>query len=241
MANDGCECVKTNAGVEACDDLDNNCNGIVDEGFDFMTDVVNCGGCNVTCSFPFATATCMSGVCKQGACLPGFYDRDPLVPGCETACEKSNGGVEICDGQDNDCNGVVDDNPMAGPLVCRSMGVCAGVQPTCMGQTGWICKYPATYQDVEDMAKRLRRPRQRLRRQGRRGVPDRPGVHGRLGRVRRTRTACGSATTPCRRATTAATARPSRRAPRSATASTTTATARSTSSTRRPTAPATTS
>ena len=30
------------------------------------------------------------------------------------------------------------------------MGVCAGVQPTCMGQTGWVCKYPATYQEVED-------------------------------------------------------------------------------------------
>ena len=54
----GCECTKTNAGVEACDGLDNNCNGTVDEGFNFMTDVANCGGCNVTCSFPFATASC---------------------------------------------------------------------------------------------------------------------------------------------------------------------------------------
>jgi len=152
-ATNGCECVKTNAGVEACDGLDNNCNGVVDEGFDFLNDVNNCGGCNVTCSFPFASATCQNGVCKQGACLPGFYDRDPNVPGCETACEKSNGGVEICDGQDNDCNGLVDDMPMAGPLVCKSMGVCAGVQPTCMGATGWVCSYPATYQDVEDTTK----------------------------------------------------------------------------------------
>ena len=149
----GCECVKTSNGVEACDGLDNNCNGTVDEGFNFMTDVANCGGCNVTCSFAFATASCMNGVCRQGACLPGFYDRDPNVPGCETACEKSNGGVEICDGQDNDCDGTVDNNPMAGPLVCKTMGVCAGVQPTCMGQTGWVCKYPTSYQDVEDTMK----------------------------------------------------------------------------------------
>src|SRR5436190_7340351 len=152
----GCECVKNNAGVEACDSLDNNCNGTVDEGFNFMTDVNNCGGCNVTCSFPFATATCANGVCKQGACLPGFYDRDPNVPGCETACEKSNAGVEICDGQDNDCNGMIDDMPMAGPLVCKSKGVCVGVQPTCksiMGVTDWVCPYPATYQDVEDATK----------------------------------------------------------------------------------------
>jgi hypothetical protein len=149
----GCECTKSNAGVEACDGFDNNCNGMVDEGFNFMTDVANCGGCNVTCSFPFAVSSCMNGMCKQGACLPGFYDRDPNVPGCETACEKSNGGVEICDGQDNDCDGVVDNNPMAGPLLCHSLGVCAGVQPTCMGQTGWVCQYPATYQDVEDTTK----------------------------------------------------------------------------------------
>jgi hypothetical protein len=153
LASNGCECVKTNAGVEACDGLDNNCNGTVDEGFNFLTDAANCGGCNVTCSFPFAMASCMNGMCKQGACLPGFYDRDPLVPGCETACEKSNGGVEICDGQDNDCDGIKDNNPMAGPLVCKSVGVCAGVQPTCMGQTGWVCPYPATYEDVEGMAK----------------------------------------------------------------------------------------
>ena len=152
IADNGCECVKTNAGVEACDGLDNDCDGMVDEGFNFMTDVANCGGCNVTCSFPFASATCMNGVCKQGACLPGFYDRDPNVAGCETACEKSNGGVEICDGQDNDCDGVVDNNPMAGPLVCKSMGVCANVTPTCMGQTGWVCTYPATHQEVEDTA-----------------------------------------------------------------------------------------
>src|SRR5436190_20008617 len=135
-ATNGCECTKSNGGVEACDGFDNNCNGTVDEGFNFMTDVANCGGCNLTCSYPFATASCVNGMCKQGACLPGFYDRDPAVPGCETACEKSNGGVEICDGQDNDCNGVVDDSPMAGPLVCRSMGVCAGVQPKCLGVTG---------------------------------------------------------------------------------------------------------
>ena len=149
----GCECVKSNAGVEACDGLDNNCNGTADEGFDFMNDTANCGGCNVTCSFPFATASCMNGACKMGTCLPGFYDRDPLVPGCETACGKTNGGIEICDGLDNDCNGVVDDNPQATTITCRSGGVCTGVQPVCMGQNGWQCVYPSTFQEVEDTAK----------------------------------------------------------------------------------------
>jgi hypothetical protein len=151
--SNGCECVKTNGGVEACDGLDNDCNGIVDDGFNFTNDPANCGGCNVACNFPFATGSCVNSVCVQGACLPGFYDRDPQIPGCETACQKSNGGVEICDGQDNDCNGVVDDNPQAATIACRNQGVCAGITPKCMGAAGWVCTYPATFQDVEDATK----------------------------------------------------------------------------------------
>ena len=85
----------------------------------------------------------------------------------------------------------------------RSMGVCAGVQPTCMGQTGWVCKYPATYQDVEDTTKRLRQPRQRLRRPDRRAVPDRQGLHGRLGRLREPERHLGLRQHACRAATAA--------------------------------------
>jgi hypothetical protein len=149
----GCECAPSNGGVEICDGIDNDCNGVVDDGFDFQNDVDNCGGCNKRCFFPFAKATCAAGVCTQGACLDGFYDRDPNVPGCETACQKTNGGVEICDGLDNDCNGVIDDNVQAATITCKSMGVCMGTTPTCMGASGWACKYPATFQDVEDTAK----------------------------------------------------------------------------------------
>jgi Sulfatase-modifying factor enzyme 1/Putative metal-binding motif len=145
----GCECVKT--GAEVCDGLDNNCDGTVDEGFDFQGDSKNCGGCNKVCSFPFAKASCMTGVCKQGDCLPDYYDRDSTVPGCETACAKTNGGVEICDGLDNNCDGVIDNNPMATTVTCKSMGVCAGTKPVCMGQSGWVCTYPTTYQELENL------------------------------------------------------------------------------------------
>jgi hypothetical protein len=149
----GCECTPTNNGVEVCDGIDNNCNGVVDEGFDLMSDLANCGGCNRPCYFPFASATCTGGVCTQGACLPGFYDRDPAVPGCETSCQLTNGGVEICDGLDNDCNGLVDtDDPglQAPTITCKSKGVCANTAPKCMGAAGYTCTYPATHQDVED-------------------------------------------------------------------------------------------
>jgi hypothetical protein len=151
--SNGCECTKTNNGVEICDGLDNDCNGLIDDGFNFMTDVNNCGACNHQCAFPFANASCNNGVCTQGACLANFYDRDPNVPGCETACFKTNGGIEICDGLDNDCDGVVDNNLAATTTTCLTKGVCAGTQPTCSGQNGWVCNYPATYQIIEDTSK----------------------------------------------------------------------------------------
>jgi hypothetical protein len=150
----GCECTPTNNGTELCDGVDNDCNGIVDDGFDMMSDLTNCGGCNRPCYFPFAASSCDMGMCTQGACLPNFYDRDPLAPGCETNCQTSNGGVEICDGIDNDCNGVIDDNVQAATITCKNKGVCAGTLPTCMGTSGYTCVYPAaTYQDVEDASK----------------------------------------------------------------------------------------
>jgi hypothetical protein len=151
--SNGCECVKT-IDTEICDGIDNNCNGVIDEGFDLQNDVDNCGKCNSRCFYPFATASCVKGVCTQGACLPGFYDRDPNVPGCETACQKTNGGVEICDGLDNDCNGIVDDNVVAPTITCKSLGVCAGTKPTCMGQSGYVCNYTSpAYQELEDTTK----------------------------------------------------------------------------------------
>src|SRR6185369_13506074 len=98
----GCECTPTvitgaDGGVvpEVCDGIDNDCNGTVDDGFNLMTDLNNCGGCNRPCFFPFASASCVNGQCMMGACLPDFYDRDSTVPGCETSCQKTNGGVEI--------------------------------------------------------------------------------------------------------------------------------------------------
>jgi hypothetical protein len=153
MAANGCECTQTNGGTEICDGVDNDCNGLVDEGFNLMTDLANCGGCNRACYFPFAAATCAGGICSQGACLPDFYDRDPNVPGCETSCQKTNGGVEICDGLDNDCNGVVDDGILPATITCKAKGVCAGTLPVCHGTSGYTCTYPSSYQELEDTAK----------------------------------------------------------------------------------------
>ena len=76
------------------------------------------------------------------------------MPGCETACQKTNGGVEICDGLDNDCNGVVDDNVAGRDDHLQDRRASARARtPTCMGQSGWVCTYPPTYQELEDTTK----------------------------------------------------------------------------------------
>jgi hypothetical protein len=139
--------------IELCNQKDDNCNGVVDEGFDLMTDALNCGRCGVRCEFPFAQAVCAQGACAKGACLPGFFDANRQdTDGCE--CQKTNGGVEICDGVDNNCDGRIDEpGSLVGAPACKTQGVCAGVLPTCRGVDGWACAYGGDYQDVEDMAK----------------------------------------------------------------------------------------
>jgi hypothetical protein len=90
---------------EVCDHEDNDCDGMVDEGFPPLEDPENCGDCGIECSRPNMFGTCELGVCAY-SCLPGFHDLngDIDVDGCEYACIITNGGVEACDGIDNDCD-----------------------------------------------------------------------------------------------------------------------------------------
>ena len=148
----GCEyaCVISNGAVEICDGKDNDCDGRIDESFDLASDPANCGACGARCDvlFPNAVVACApsAGVptCRATGCKPGYVERDGNpANGCEYACVVSNGGIEICDGKDNDCDGIADNPPgnvftpalpeQCAPVKgeCRSQTVCANGTPTC--------------------------------------------------------------------------------------------------------------
>jgi hypothetical protein len=70
-----------------CDLLDNDCDGQVDEVFDFQTDTRNCGRCGNQCLYDNAEGRCDTGLCTLGACLPGWIDlNDNDADGCEHEC-----------------------------------------------------------------------------------------------------------------------------------------------------------
>ena len=69
----GCECLFTNNKVEICDGQDNDCDGMIDEDFDFQTNTTHCGGCFKPCGFAQASASCVNGACTLGACMPGLH------------------------------------------------------------------------------------------------------------------------------------------------------------------------
>jgi hypothetical protein len=152
-ASDGCEyaCTVSNSGSEdcvppapdcACDNIDNDCDGKVDEIFDKQTDVNNCGGCGTRCIFNQAEPKCVAGKCVMGGCNGGYADlnNDPS-DGCEYKCPVwPVAAKDDCDNIDNDCDGKLDEDFVSqacGPPAkgeCASGGTkCIGGAPVCQG------------------------------------------------------------------------------------------------------------
>jgi hypothetical protein len=126
---------------EVCDFVDNDQDGLVDEGFDLDGDgfSVCAGDCadSAAAINPGVSETC-DGVDNNcdGRIDEGFdVDRDGFTT-CQGDCDDldptaSPAGTETCDGADNDCNGTVDDAALTDPL-CADNNVCNGTE-ACVG------------------------------------------------------------------------------------------------------------
>ncbi len=123
----GCEYECTATGVETCNQKDDDCNGKTDEGFNLQSDTANCSECGRKCvDRPNADSLCIAGSCKM-VCQSGHYDaNNDESDGCESdVCTVTEGGIEICDLVDNDCDGQTDEGidkttpESCGPLCTR--------------------------------------------------------------------------------------------------------------------------
>lgn len=122
MGEEGWECCGAHI-PELCDGLDNNCDGIVDEGFLFDTDINNCGSCGNVCQ---EFEGCLEGECRSYICI-GDEECDDgnfcTIDACESllGCNHTITTGAVCS----------DGNACTVADVCDTFGQCVGSLKTC--------------------------------------------------------------------------------------------------------------
>ncbi len=120
-------CVKTNKGIEACDGVDNDCDGQTDE------------------DWPELGQSCSNQGCVEGKWVCAEDKSGLVCDGPKPAVDDS-----LCNGLDDDCDGQTDED--AGDRACElQQGVCEGAMQHCLGARGYgECDYGVDYTEGLD-------------------------------------------------------------------------------------------
>jgi hypothetical protein len=115
---------------EVCNGIDDNCNGMVDEGM--------LPGTGVSCGANIGTCHAGMTACVAGALV------------CQASGDGGTPMTEVCNGLDDNCNGIVDEGPFTQTgqtCICAGLdpakvgvGTCKAGHLVCRGTRGFVCE-----------------------------------------------------------------------------------------------------
>jgi len=146
MGGNYTDCTAESAEPETCNGIDDDCDGLVDEGLlctcppEAIGSLVPCVEAPIVCGAGLKMCTCVDPDCTvtgMTQCLPPcfYFDWQP----CEL--EQGTPSPEVCNGFDDDCDGLIDEDLAlpcyTGPEGTEGVGVCTPGVITCIaGQWG---------------------------------------------------------------------------------------------------------